>query len=181
MQALIKEELKLNLGGAGEGFKDSRIPGFKTVDLREGPTTDFVSDVSKLAAIKDAEVSEVYASNVLEHFTHLDTVKVLSEWCRVLKPGGKLYVSVPDFDVIVKLYQKAGYTTWLNYHLFGDQKHPLNFHYTCFTFATLAKSLVDAGFNDVRRVKTFGLAEDGSCNIDSLTGTLISLNVEARK
>lgn len=124
----------------------------------------------------------MYASNILEHFSLQKTVDVLKEWQRVLRPGGKLYVSVPDFDAAVKLYQKIGLATWINYHLMGDQKHELNYHYSLFTFASLAKSLIDAGFSDVNRHTFFDFAlKDGSRNVNTITLEPISLNVEAVK
>lgn len=179
--AELTKPLRLNLGGAGEGFIDSHVQGFTTVDLRDVPETDIICDVSKLDVFEDRCAEYLYASNVLEHFPHAQTVDVLKEWRRVLQPGGKLFISVPDFDAAVKLYQKCGYTEWINFHLFGDQKHALNYHYTCFTFASLAKLVIDAGFSDVKRLVhlPFG-AKDGSENVNNLTGEMISLNVEAR-
>lgn len=178
----VEEPLRLNLGGAGEGFLDGRIPGFLTVDLREGPGTDIVGDCSDLGNFDSGSVESVYASNILEHFSLQKTVDVLKEWNRVLKPGGTLFVSVPDFDAAVKLYQKTGLSPWLNYHLMGDQKHSLNYHYSLFTFATLAKSLYDAGFSDIQRRQFFNLGNtDGSSNVDYVTYQPISVNVEAKK
>lgn len=176
------QPLRLSLGGAGEGYLDSRIPGFTVVDLRDSPGTDIVCDVQDLSRFETGSVDALYASNVLEHFPIERTVPVLQEWRRVLKPGSKLYVSVPDFDAAVKLYQQVGLTLWLKYHLWGDQKHSLNYHYVCFTFASLAKDLLDAGFSDIKRVKFFGIGEnDGSHNVDSITHELISVNVTAIK
>lgn len=174
--------LRLNLGGAGEGFVDSKVSGFLCVDLRDGPETDILCDASKLTVIDDETVECVFASQILEHFPIARTVEVLKEWRRVLQPRAKLYVSVPDFDQAVKLYQKCGLTTWLKYHLWGDQKHPLNYHYVCFTFASLAKDLIDAGFSDVKRIKDFPFeVKGGSTLVDTVTGEYISLNVEATK
>lgn len=170
---------KLNLGGAGEGFLDGRIPGFLTVDLREGPDTDVVADCSSLKMFDDETVSEIYASNILEHWPHTQTIDVLKEWRRVLIPGGKLYISVPDFDVAVKLYLQEGLTEWLKFHLWGDQKHLLNFHYLAFTMASLGAALMAAGFSDCKKVPTFGFAEDGSTNVHNHSRMLISLNVMA--
>lgn len=173
--------LRLNLGGIGEGFLDGAIQGFKTVDLRAG--ADYQRDASDLSIFDDGSVDMIYASNILEHWSLQDTVKVLKEWARVLKKGGKLYVSVPDFDAAVKLYQKFGLTEWINYHLMGDQKHPLNYHYSLFTMATLSKQLFDAGFSDMKRVKFFDDigVKDGSMNVDSITREPISINVVAVK
>ncbi len=172
--------LRLNLGGAGEGFLDSKIKGFLTVDLRPVPETDIVADVSNLHVFGDATVDAIYASNVLEHFVLDKTVTVLREWRRVLKPKGKLYVSVPDFDVAVELYHRYGLTQWLKFHLWGDQKHALNFHYTCFTLATLSKDLTDAGFEEPKRCAKWPFeCKDGSQNVDTIYHMQISLNMEA--
>lgn len=180
--ALLTETkpLKLNLGGMGEGYLDGHLPGFLTMDLRLG--ADVQGDCSDLWMFKADSVEALYASNILEHWEIARTVGVLKEWARVLKPGGLLYISVPDFDAAVKLYQKVGLVPWLKFHLWGDQKHPLNYHYTCFTFASLADDLASAGFSDCRRVTFFRIGEkDGSTNVDTVTQKPISLNVIATK
>jgi predicted SAM-dependent methyltransferase len=174
-----KEPLRLNLGGAGEGYISGRIPGYKTVDLRAGLDTDFVSDVSDLSMFKDGSVDDLYASNVLEHFPIPRTIDVLKEWRRVLRPQGILRVSVPDFEACVKLYLKLGLTDWVQYLIWGDQKHALNYHYVNFTYATLAALLNKAGFSDSKRVKSFGLIQDASEHVDNFFKEPISLNVEA--
>lgn len=172
--------LRLNLGGIGEGFLDGGIDGFKTVDLRAG--ADFQRDASDLSIFPDASVETVYASNILEHWSLNKTMEVLKEWNRVLKPGGWLYVSVPDFHRAVEMYQRSGLTLWLRYHLWGDQKHALNYHYTCFTLATLSKDLLDAGFRDVKRMLEWPFKVcDGSQNVDTIEKKPISLNVGALK
>lgn len=172
----------LNLGGAGEGFLDGRIPGFYTVDLRDVDDTDIVSDISDLSWLKDGSVDKIYCSNALEHFPLTQTLDVLKEWHRVLKPKGRLFVSVPDFDAAVKLYLKMGLTGWIQYLVWGDQKTPLNYHYINFTFATLSGLMMEAGFKDVRRVRefTFGI-KDASCHMDNILNLPISLNVEVDK
>lgn len=170
--------MRLNLGGMGEGFMDGRIKGFLTVDLREG--ADIRANVSELSMFGDKTVEEIYSSNVLEHFPHNKTLYVLEEWHRILKPGGKLWLSVPDFDACVKLYLKEGLCKWAQYLIWGDQKHELNYHYINFTFANLAKLLVDAGFEDVKRLMELPQGvKDASTHRDNHHGIRISLNVEA--
>jgi predicted SAM-dependent methyltransferase len=174
--------IRLNLGGAGEGFLSGKIPGFLTVDLREVPETDILGDVRDLSMFTDGTVDEIYSSNVLEHFPHVDTINVLKEWCRVLKPGGKLWLSVPDFDATVKLYLKEGLVPWVKYLAWGDQAHPLNYHYINFTFGSLALDASKAGFRDIKRHQSlpFGI-KDASEHRDNLHGIRISLNVEVIK
>jgi predicted SAM-dependent methyltransferase len=174
--------IRLNLGGAGEGYRDGKIPGFLTVDLREGEGTDIVADASDLSIIPDGRCEAVYASNILEHFPHTQTVAVLKEWRRVLVPGGKAYISVPDFDATVKLYLKEGLVDWVKYLAWGDQAGPLNYHYINFTFASLALEVNRAGFSDVKRVVSFAFGVNDASEIrDNRYKIRVSLNVECVK
>lgn len=168
--------LRLNLGG-----RTTRIPGFKTVDLYEGDGVDISADVSKLP-LEDGTVDQIYASHVLEHFPHPRTNSVLAEWNRVLRKGGKAFISVPDFDAMVKLYNEFGMSDFIRNMLWGDQLYDLAFHYTGFTFSFLAKAAIDAGFSDVKRLAEmpYGI-KDCSKNIDTLRGRSISINIEALK
>lgn len=175
------KEIKLNLGCIGDD-KSGYLDGFLNVDLQDHPKTDIRCDVGDLSVFQDNSVSEIYSSNVLEHFRHLDSVKVLKEWCRVLKPGSTCWISVPDMDANFRLYQKYGLVPWVVNIIWGDQYHPYAFHYVNFTFASLAKCVTDAGFSDVKRIglMPFGLP-DGAAHIDNQEGTLVSLNVKAVK
>jgi len=171
----VEGPIRLNLGG-----RDTSIPGFVTVDLRPGPTVGILADISDLSMFQDGEVTEIYASNCLEHFYLTQTLGVLKEWRRVLKPGGKCFISVPDLMASIKLVQLEPTAMWPIYLLYGDQEDPLNFHYINFTYPYLAKLCVDAGFSDVKRITDmpYGLA-DASAYMDNKYGIPISLNVEA--
>lgn len=69
--------IKLNIGAGNKP-----IDGFISVDIKDGINANSLP-------YEDASVDEVYASHVLEHFPYEQTVDVLREWSRVLKPGGK--------------------------------------------------------------------------------------------
>lgn len=167
--------IRLNLGG-----RNRPIPGFKLVDLYEGPEVDVKTDCSDLRMFENGSVSEIYASHILEHWPHVKTLDVLKEWRRVLKRGGKAYISVPDFDAAIRVYTKVGFCEYVRNLLYGDQGYALAFHYTCFTFPVLAALLVKAGFEDVKKIHRmpFGLL-DCSTNYDTALKQPISVNVEA--
>jgi ubiquinone/menaquinone biosynthesis C-methylase UbiE len=167
--------MRLNLGG-----RDKPIPGFKTVDLYEGDGVDIRADIGKLDGVKDMSVDEIYASHCLEHFSHTKTAEVLKNWRRVLKKGAKAHIAVPDFDAMVKLYQQFGMNEFIRNMLYGDQGYDLAYHYTVFTLASLASELINAGFEDVKRIPQmpYGL-NDCSSKVDSFTEKPTSLNVEA--
>ncbi len=177
--------VRLNLGGIGDNANvtnESKIPGFLTVDLQDVPETDIICDISKLTSFGNESVDEIYCSNALEHFPHTQTLSVLKEWHRVLKPGSNLWVSVPDMDANLKLFQHHGLIPWVVNLIWGDQIHPYAFHYINFTFGSLAQLITDAGFSDVKRIvkMPFGI-RDASEHRDNIHFERISLNVVAVK
>lgn len=168
--------LRLMLGG-----RTQRIPGFLNVDLFEGENVDINADISKLPMVGDKTVLEIYASHCLEHFSHTKTIDVLKEWHRVLQPGGAAYISVPDFDAMVKLYNKfEALFPFIRNMLCGDQGYDLAYHYNLFNYANLAAYCIEAGFSDVKRIDRmpYGL-NDCSTLLDTMTDKPISLSIKA--
>lgn len=167
--------LKLNLGG-----RNTTIPGFKVVDIYNGENVDIKADISNLNMIEAASVDEIYASHCLEHFGHFDTLRVLKEWRRIMRPGGKCYIGVPDFRALVRLYEKVGLTQFIIDLGWGGQEYKEAFHYTPFDFPRLSRLVIDAGFSDVKQLAElpYGLKDCSSLR-DTVTGQLISLNIEA--
>jgi len=55
---------------------------------------DIVDDGCRLASIADASVDFVIAGHVIEHLA--DPIGALATWCRVVRPGGHVYIVVPD-------------------------------------------------------------------------------------
>lgn len=169
------QTLKLMLGG-----RDQRIDGFWNMDVHEGENVDIQGDISDLSQFKDGSVSEIYASHCLEHFPHVRTLDVLKEWRRVMKKGGKVFISVPDMDYIIWYYGIYGLTGWFRNILWGDQGYNEAFHYNGFNFATMAESLCLAEFDDIKRIEVmpYGLSDCSKLRMSS-DGKLISLSVEA--
>ena len=172
------ENLRLNLGA-----REQPIPGFKGMDLDPHPGIDFVGDVSDLSRFADGSVEEIYGSHVLEHFEHHKTDAVLKEWFRVLRPGGKLYVAVPDFARAVEIYHALGLEDWVIRFCCGDQGYPTAYHYSLFDEERLGHLLKKAGFSDAFRVEQFPIGNDGDCSNMASThdGLPVSLNMIAVK
>ena len=126
----------------------------------------------------------MYASHILEHFDYNGPLqKALKEWYRVLKPDGKLYISVPDIEVLCRLFTMQGITPQVRFHLirmmFGGHVDQYDYHYVGLCSDVLSSFLAETGFQEVIKVKNFGIFEDASrvrvANIP------ISLNVIAFK
>jgi len=76
------------------------VKGSMLVDIidnfsRELPyKVDYFADAHDLAAIKSSSLDYVCASHVLEHMTN--PIRAIREWVRVLRPGGIMWLRIPD-------------------------------------------------------------------------------------
>lgn len=173
--------LQVNLGSG-----DAPLPGFLNVDaLSSAPGVDLVADVSKPLPLEDGSVDLLYASHLLEHFPHAQTVDLLRNWRRLLRPGGSLMVAVPDLEVIARmLIERPGWFTppnapWVG-AIYGGQKDEFDFHRAGFTAPWLAYLLTQAGFGGVYRVERFeGIAKADTSHAPSPFGVNVSLNMIA--
>lgn len=176
--------MKLHLGCGKR-----HIAGFVHIDAVEYPHIDHVATIDALPFIPDNSIELIYTCHVLEHFKRNDVNRVLREWHRVLRPGGILRVSVPDFAKLVEVYLRSRDIRQVIGPIFGRQDYLYNIHYNVFDERSLAETLESAGFVDVRpydwRRTEHADVDDFSQayipHMDKENGVLISLNVEATK
>ena len=67
------------------------------LDIVKFEGVDIVADASEHIPLETGSVDEIRCIHVLEHVTRDKYPLMLREMHRVLKPGGVLYVEVPDF------------------------------------------------------------------------------------
>ncbi|MBP8304043.1 MAG: methyltransferase domain-containing protein [Phycisphaerae bacterium] len=170
------------------GCGDVAIPGFINVDIRAAPHVHYIHDVTDLSIFSEGYADLIYACHVLEHVRHTAVKHTLWEWRRVLKPGGILRLSVPDFDKIVLIYESCDKDLEsILRPLMGGQNYSSNAHHAVFNEAYLIKRLQEVGFKHVRSWdphEVFHRAfEDWACSPFVVHGQAypISLNVEAVK
>jgi predicted SAM-dependent methyltransferase len=104
--------MKLNIGS-----HNVRVDGFLNVDILDLPGVDIVCDITKIPwtvkgvapqeKFEDDSVDEILMVEVLEHISFHDTAKVLAEIYRVLKPGGKLHIQLPDCGAMMEMFVRG--------------------------------------------------------------------------
>lgn len=163
-------------------------PAFINVDGIPDAHIHYVRKIDDLSLFKNDSIDLIYASHCLEHFSHRKVLSVVAEWRRVLKVGGTLRLSVPDFDALVRMYQDYGNDlTPIMEALCGGQDYKYNYHYTVFNKSFMVMLLAQAGYENIREWKP-GMDELTSLDdwsdkyIDGSDGKYpISLNIEADK
>ncbi len=129
--------LTLNIGAGG-----TYNPYEVSVDLIDAPHITVQADIRSLPQQWTETFDLVHAEHVLEHFDYGQTKEILAEWTRVVKPGGRLVITVPDLEEYAKdilgvtnkddpIQQNRHYDgipgyidTMILGGIYGDQGHP---------------------------------------------------------
>lgn len=129
------------------------------VDIDERPLKDpatgkaYPVDVvcdARAVLLPDQCAEEVYSQECLEHFPYKEYQAVLEEWCRLVAPGGKIVIEVPDFLAacnqalqIDTLEMDRG----INQIIYGGQYSKWDFHYVGLTPRMFEDDFARMGFN----------------------------------
>lgn len=172
------------------GCGNVRLQGFCNVDAMASPAVDVLDDIRTLRRFPKGSVREIYTCHVLEHFAHDEIEPLLQLWGSLLQPGGKLRISVPDLDRIVRVYadnwahfQQPGNTPWIGL-LYGGQTTPYDFHKTGFNACWLRFLLERNGFVDCQEYPHephFVPGTQDASLVKEPFGVFLSLNMVATK
>ncbi len=90
--------IRLELGAGGR-----RKAGWTSMDWNPG--NDLRADITKPLPFPENSVERIYSSHTFEHFSYPHPMlDVLRECLRVLVPGGRLDICVPDASIYLKGY-----------------------------------------------------------------------------
>lgn len=146
MQTAQADEIKLNIGAG-----NYEMPGYTTIDHESGKEA-YPLDYP------DESVQDIRASHVLEHFPEREVIKVVEEWVRVLKPGGRLQIAVPDFDYVVRERAKMlgdngdaaePMDPLLGSYILGSQRTDDDLHRSIFYYSKLYMLLDASGLESI--------------------------------
>ncbi len=170
---------RLHIGGT------TKSDGWEVLNANPAPYVDHVCNANDLSQFADNTFIEIYASHVVEHLDYIGELpNTLKEWNRVLAPGGKIFISVPDLDVLAALILDKNKLSiderfFVMRMIFGGHVDKYDYHVTGLNAEFLTVFLNAAGYINIRRVQEFGLFNDTSSML--FKGTAISLNMIAEK
>lgn len=170
---------RLHIGGT------IRSDGWEILNANPAPYVDHVCNANDLSRFSDNTFVEIYASHVVEHLDFINELKdTLAEWNRVLVPGGKIYISVPDLDVLAGLILEKNKLTveerfTVMRMIFGGHVDKYDYHVVGLNEEFLAEFLKISGYVNLKKVQEFGLFDDTSSWL--FNGVAISLNIIAEK
>ena len=190
MNFLLKKRImKINLG-SGKRF----LKGYIHIDCQKYEHIQYISQIDDLSFLESESVDEIYSSHAFEYFDDVQAPIVLSEWRRVLKKEGKLRISVPNFDALLKVYKITNDLGRITGPLYGRWQNSSNviYHRTCYNFNKLSKLLKESKFHSVETWDPFDFFNSIDPNYDDYSkavyphmdfknGFQISLNIVAKK
>ena len=117
MDGAARTALRLHLGCG-----TTVLPGWINID-RVARAPGVVTDLdSTTLPYPDGTVDEVLAEHVFEHFSFAEEGLVWMEMARVLRPGGRLTLEVPDFEWVCATFLAAR-DDWREYYQVGPPDH----------------------------------------------------------
>lgn len=156
-----------------------RLPGYTHIDPDENVNPDYIGSAEKIPVMNNI-ATMLYFAHGLEHVRKADVEHVIGEFSRVLRPGGTLRLSVPDFGIIAYLYSFENVSLARLGCINGGQRTRNDVHYNVFDYETLATLLTPHFYNirewDPYKAHPVGFDDFSFAKINE---RLISLNVEA--
>jgi predicted SAM-dependent methyltransferase len=165
--------------------------GFLNLDYIWQPGVDLLWDLNWRLPFRDGALKGIYTEHCMEHLPfELVTDHVLCEFQRVLAPGGRLRLIVPDGGLYLKLYAEAATDPSVSFPLY-DQAcvTPIMYVNRCFRdhdhlyaydFETFRYFLLKAHFSSIER-RGFMDGADPALLLDSPERAPESLYLEAVK
>jgi len=136
--------LKLNVG-CGNDIK----PGYVNIDLYNEKAD--LQCPAHAIPYEAGSADEIFSSHMIEHLTPQEFEMALKEWRRLLKPGGKLIIRCPNFELYVREFLEGDYNQrwgWGITNLLGWQdRGPGYWNHNGFTVRRLRAVLGQAGFD----------------------------------
>lgn len=109
------------------------------------PVCDAYGDAMGLP-VGDLQADELLLRQVFEHLSIREARRALTEFHRVLRPGGVLRIDVPDHDGTVRKIREDGDPFWAR-HLLGTKRNDVAYHVMSYSRESLTRLVEEHGFD----------------------------------
>lgn len=133
------------------GGKNPLYPKYTQVDIRKLPKIKYNNDARALPFPSNS-ISTIVTSYMLPCLNKHEAERALREWFRVLKPGGKLEIHVPDLEQIMKKFISTK-DEQLLLEIYGSQEDELSSFAYGWDFQSLEKLLSRINFVRLGMIK----------------------------
>ncbi len=146
---LGKDPVKLDVGSGDYASDDS----FLSVDAYTK------ADINALMwdlPLEDETVDTIFCCQAMEHISKFEVIPTLREFRRVLKPGGRLQIIVPDLEWCAWWWLTHQGVDWSLDILYGHQLHEGEYHRTGYTVKILKDYIDVAGGFELHGMQYLG-------------------------
>ncbi len=132
--------------GCGNDYREK----FINIDIREEVEPDIVADIRDIP-LADDTVDMVVMQDILEHFA--DWEVVLREAKRILAPGRRIFIRVPNWERISKpeFWKKREFYRCEN-KVLGGRKNEYDVHKSLWTERISEKRMAEVGFKNITTI-----------------------------
>lgn len=135
------------------------IPEMVNVEANFQRKKDIWLDITLGLPFADGSIKGLYASHILEHLNFDNNRRVMREFFRVLEPGGRIRILVPDLEYAINAYvarDTAKFPDWPDHFAsvggkFNNFTLVANQHFVLFDLSLMEEFLTGAGFTHVER------------------------------
>lgn len=161
IKIFTREDIRINIGGS------KKIDKWINYGMYKYSENDIIGNYDKLSIFENNSLSSIYSSYILQHFDFIQIEEVLREWFRALKVSSRIYISVPNIDIISSLIIKKDFSDisdrvkliniLFDSHVTGKGYSKMGLNYELITYY-----LNKVGFEEITTVEGFNFLDDES-------------------
>lgn len=133
------------------GCGDAKVSGYINIDINAACKPDLVANLYERLPFEDGEIDQAIMLHTIEHIPERYQAKLLFEINRVVKQGGEVVFSYPEFEKVAMNYINnfRGQKQFWKHTIYGRQIDIWDTHFTLMDSKEFTETLTMFGFYDI--------------------------------